>query len=286
MQWAISFFILENLMHRVGGKKANLPLPAPEREELNNIFGELRKKGFAVISSDDLDKIEIIKHGLLSLDGRQIVLYIYQPYNDIDSIKREVGPRFHLTDCPTLQGMRDAGRYDRYVAHADPSEKFSIRPCLKHGEEWGEETKENLLPCKNCLSQLGLDQSDTAVRVFNLVAFFERHKDLFPASPALPRYNKHTQPTGGYPKDWKRITDKVREESNWVCAQCKVSCKTHRYLLHTHHKNGIPADCSRANLQALCAFCHSKQLYHRSIMKEEDRKAILRLRKEQGLVLD
>lgn len=68
-----------------------------------------------------------------------------------------------------------------------------------------------------------------------------------------------------YPKNWKEIATSVKEEANWCCEKCGKQCRrpgevfdTHKRTLTVSHKNHIPEDCSRANLQALCAPCHLK----------------------------
>lgn len=280
----VDFSKLENLLRRVGGQKSRRQLKVPEREGPDEIFRQLRERGFAVVSAKDLSKVEVIKNGLLSIDGQQIILYIYQPYNHIESIRAGAGPKFHLVDCQTLQNMRSGGRYDRYVVHADPESNFPIRPHLDLKKDWGEEVNEDLLPCKNCLAYLNLDKSDAAVRSFDRVAFFEKFKSYFSVKP---RYNRHTQPRGSYPPDWHRIRGKILEQANWTCAQCGVNCSDQRRLLHAHHKNGLPADCKPNNLQPLCAICHSQQPFHHLMhVNEEDRQAILAARQKQGISLD
>lgn len=66
-----------------------------------------------------------------------------------------------------------------------------------------------------------------------------------------------------YPKDWRRIAARVKEEADWKCEICGKQCRrpgepldTHRRTLTVAHLNHTPEDCSRANLKAMCAPCH------------------------------
>ena len=281
----VDFSALEELLRRVGGEKRRIPLRVSEREDLGKVFDDMEREGFAVLTADQLDQVEAVKGGLLSLNGKQIILYIYQPHLDINQIRLGEGPRFHLVDCGTLQGMRRVGRFDRYVALARPEDDFPIEPLISLAfEKWGEETRENLLPCQHCLLALGLDRSYAAVRSFDRAAFFRERGNIFLPSP---RFSRHTYPGGGRPSNWSEISYDLRQAANWTCDQCGVVCKDHRILLHAHHINGIPADCRPANLRALCVFCHSRQGYHyRLHCRDEDKKTIFRLRKEQGLADD
>ena len=243
----------------------------------------MKKEGFAVLSREDLDKVEAIKDGLLSFGGEQIVLYIYQPRDGIDRIRAGKGPKFHLVDCKKLREMREWGRFDRYVVHARPEKLFPVIPANARG---GKEEREKLLPCKYCLGQLGYSRSDRSVRDFSRTDFFGRCRErgYFPKM-FMPKYaDRHSQPVGGYSRDWGRRSREVREAAGWTCARCGVNCASHRKLLHAHHKNGLLADCGEDNLQALCVVCHSRQpLHHRLQVKKEDRETVLSLRREQGV---
>ncbi|MDA8001498.1 MAG: hypothetical protein MPL62_09445 [Alphaproteobacteria bacterium] len=72
-------------------------------------------------------------------------------------------------------------------------------------------------------------------------------------------------PVAGYPENWDIISRRVRKAANWICDECGMDCSSCRHLLHTHHINGILADCSEGNLRALCASCHSEQPHHHTL---------------------
>lgn len=66
-----------------------------------------------------------------------------------------------------------------------------------------------------------------------------------------------------YPKDWKQISLRIKEQADWKCQQCGKQCRrpkepfdTHKRTLTVAHLNHIPEDCREENLKALCAPCH------------------------------
>ena len=96
-----------------------------------------------------------------------------------------------------------------------------------------------------------------------------------------------------YPKDWKAIALKVKEDANWNCEECGRPCrkpgvswegfvislnpdtnwdwysqtyeesedgeiieKSQRFTLTVAHIDHDPMNCDRANLKALCSGCH------------------------------
>lgn len=68
---------------------------------------------------------------------------------------------------------------------------------------------------------------------------------------------------GRYPKDWKEIALRVKEDAEWKCEFCGKQCRkpgepfdTHRNTLTVAHMDHIPEHMERENLKALCAPCH------------------------------
>lgn len=107
-----------------------------------------------------------------------------------------------------------------------------------------------------------------------------------------------------YPEDWDDIASGIKAEVNWCCEFCGRDCPRagekaedfmaricttddlatcplvaeyrqapRRFLLTVAHLNHLPADCSRANLKALCAPCHCrydlKQMGLKQLLKRE-----------------
>lgn len=66
-----------------------------------------------------------------------------------------------------------------------------------------------------------------------------------------------------YPADWESIALHVKSNAGWKCVHCGRQCRrpgepfdTHVRTLTVAHLNHEPADCSAANLRALCSGCH------------------------------
>ena len=66
-----------------------------------------------------------------------------------------------------------------------------------------------------------------------------------------------------YPKNWKAISLKVREEAGGKCEWCgAVNYQPHpvtgsKVILTVAHLDHDEANCDRANLKALCQKCHN-----------------------------
>ena len=269
---------IRGLLDRVGGQEDPVTFGKLEDRLINT--------GFVEFGPEDFRKIEVV-NGLLSWEGAQISLYIYQPHNSYHQLmslkKSEEGPKFHLTDCKTLQGMREEGRFDRYVAHRMPSESFPIRYKLIPRSEWSEEDiYVNLWACQNCLDNLDFVKNDKNIKNFDRVTFFEKNKSYFHYPP---KYSRSTYPVGGYPSDWRDIAYKLKEKNDWRCDCCQVnlSAQEHRRLLHAHHKNGILRDCEESNLRPLCSLCHSGQPRHSRITTKGDEALVKKIREDQNL---
>lgn len=66
-----------------------------------------------------------------------------------------------------------------------------------------------------------------------------------------------------YPKNWKDISLRIKQDADWICQECGRQCRkpgekfdTHKRTLTVAHMNHIPEDISPNNLKALCAPCH------------------------------
>ena len=117
---------LDAQLKAVGGREVLVDFP--ESNPHGFMEKAIRETGYVKIDRDELQsEIEIV-HGLLSLAGHQIALYIYQPYKSEEQLRNPVeAPKFHLTDCYHLRKMREDNRLARYVAHRLPNQPFPIR---------------------------------------------------------------------------------------------------------------------------------------------------------------
>ena len=97
--------------------------------------------------------------GVAAIGETQVTLHIYQPHASFEDLSKRPapGPRFHIADCTTLDSMRNAGRFDRYVTTNDQTGRFRVQPKDPDTHAWGEEMEASLAPCMNCLKQLDYD---------------------------------------------------------------------------------------------------------------------------------
>lgn len=65
-----------------------------------------------------------------------------------------------------------------------------------------------------------------------------------------------------YPKDWREISQRIRQQARWQCQKCgAVHGDPHpltgsNVVLTVAHLDHNPANCSDLNLMALCQRCH------------------------------
>ncbi len=252
--------------------------------------------GMAPVDPIDLDlgrgiEISLIdvehKNGLLSHKGRQVLLYIQDHGKGIRDVLegRWLGKKYHVADCRTLKGMRDEGRFGRYVVTNDLTGNFYIT-----GFDWNSgqkmEDHSRLKVCKNCLRtinykgyELGGRQS-SIFSEFSLEEFFSTHSSYF---SHLPTQFAGPAAMDGYADDWTDISRACRASRHYVCEACGLDLSTDKHLLHTHHVDGVKMNNSPVNLRALCIVCHSRQACHGNMfVSREHRRRITFLRREQG----
>lgn len=59
-----------------------------------------------------------------------------------------------------------------------------------------------------------------------------------------------------YPKDWDKISIRVRLERGRRCEGCGQVGNTKHNVLTVHHFDGCPENCQDSNLIVLCQKCH------------------------------
>ena len=229
------------------------------------------------------------ENGLLSHQGRQILLYIQDQGKRIMAVLEDgaVGKKYHVSDCDTLAEMRNKGRFERYRVTNDISADFFVSG---EDEDTGNEIEGDaqLKVCKNCLRKLNyrgyeIASYDATKRIFSafkLEEFFSTYSSSFPHIPT--RFAGPTA-TDNYTNDWTSISSDYRNSQYFVCEGCNLALSEQPRLLHTHHKNGVKTDNHPSNLMALCIDCHSKQPCHgHMFVSRNDRQMIARLRRKQG----
>lgn len=235
---------------------------------------------------EDLDVI----NGLLSVDGRQVLLYIPDQFSPVDVVQAspDKGKRFHVADCKTLADMRAKGRFERYLVTNNLTGIFSISGKNSRGVP--EELNSRLLVCKNCLEKLNYqnychDSARSHIwHRFEIARFFETYSTSF---TYLPRNLGQRAIGNAYTADWAEVSADVRRRCGFKCDGCGLDLSEHRHLLHVHHINGVKQDNSSANLRPLCADCHRKQpLHEHMFISMTDMQLLTRLRREQNITAD
>ncbi|WP_444934148.1 HNH endonuclease [Microbulbifer sp. JTAC008] len=235
------------------------------------------------ISLDELD----IDNGLLSVQGRQVLLYIpdhgYRVANALGDPSR--GNKFHVADCSKLDEMKARNRFERYKVTNNLEGVFGIYGVDAIGGEVSGDAELNV--CKLCLRFLNYQgYASGGVRKgevfsnFTIEEFFSTYSSLF---THLPKHNKYLE-GGGYSDDWKSISDKHRASANYTCQVCRVNLSDHKSLIHAHHINGNKRDNRPENLKVVCADCHKKEPHHEHMhVKYRDIQIIKQFRRNQGL---
>lgn len=230
----------------------------------------------------DLSDIKI-EDGLLSYQGRQVLLYIKDHSYIFDAaIKNpESGNKFHVSDCSTIKKMRSTNKYERYVATNNVSGFFEI------GCSQNRTAKVALKVCKNCLSNLnykGYSSEGIRGRVFSefsLDEFFSEYSSCFAYMPKAWAENTKV----GYTRDWQEISKATREKAGYICSRCSIDLSKNKNLCHVHHVNGVKNDNNASNLKVLCIDCHRRQHNHGGMyVRHSDMQKITALRHEAGIL--
>lgn len=239
----------------------------------------------------DISDVEVTA-GLLSYKGRQVLLYIRDHGTGVRKALEDgsQGRKYHLADCKVLQGMREKGRFERYVVTNDTSDQFLVTGYDRFTNEQLEGSTD-LKVCKTCLNHLnykGYQAGGIKTKIFEAFTmdeFFSTYSSHFAYLPGRQADDKND----GYTKDWVSVSSDYKLSKKFTCESCHVDLSQfeHKKLLHTHHINGVKSDNREANLKALCADCHSKQLFHEHMfVPRKDKQTIIELRKQQSLIND
>ena len=219
-----------------------------------------------------LSEIVVSPRGLLTWNGREVVVYIRD-----QKLSRSSDPeklcKFHVADCRTLLEKRQKQTYDeRYVVATRSDGMFIVNFC---GGYYGDEARGvecRLYVCKNCLTRLdyksyrseGQYEKNKIRNAFELGQFFEKY------ASGITRVPKETDTSAlinGYTQNWGLISRRYREKMDWTCESCHTNLRNRRNLLDVHHINGQPNDNSDKNLRALCVGCHAEQSQHQHIVQ-------------------
>lgn len=273
MQIKVDFSGLELALATIGGVKADIGQLRNTRQIINPIELKIKEQGSIILSGAELIEHLSTTAGLLSIGETQITLHIFDPFEDEESLSEIPArkTRFHVTECKTIEDMRDKGRGNRYVSSARNDGLFEVRPYDSITKVRGEKIEAYLQPCHNCLMSLNYDKyselSTKSARTellsnFKLEKFFEDFKSIF---RCLPLYTSETFPEGDYPSNWARISWEAREKVGWICSCCRLNCSQNTSLLHTHHLDGNRGNIRPSNLEVLCIACHKARPFHSNL---------------------
>ena len=276
MKLSVDFSGLEQALKQMGGKKADIQqLRHTVKRDTSIQLSPIEWQGDEVVLEGfkDIQHVILDPSGCLTLDNEQITLHILEPYKDTETLLHSIeeSPRFHFTECKTINHMKASKRFDRYVATKSIDSYFNVRPLLDiDSRERGSKISIVLLPCRLCLQELNYlkynevmkSKKDEIVFNFEIKEFFKQYKPSFKEKPT---YTENTMPLGTYGSKWPKISKKKRESNQWTCDCCGVKCHENKELLHTHHKDGIIGNNKPSNLQALCALCHAAQPLHKQM---------------------
>lgn len=246
-------------------------------------------------------QVEALFHpsGLLIRYGQPVLAYIRDhTFLDVNLDRVNLDPkkcrRVHFTVCAALKSMKTQGRFERYRITNRQTNRYLVD--VRYGWRRTEEREAQLYPCQYCLGNVKyqgfryempgnekryiLNNFD-AEELFGLLRtrltqFREQNSRLRRAT----RQAKLAVLPSGYPRNWKEISEGIRQRRNYTCEKCGVRLSGHASLLDVHHLDGDKQNVQDSNLRCLCKLCHHDEHPHYQV-KEADRVLIEALRRRK-----
>ena len=269
--------LLNALRHAMGAPLGVLQ-PARNRDTLTREeIDALTSNGIDV----KLSAVQVLPNGTLAYKNSRVILYI----RDI-AYSRENKPnlpRFHISDCKTLEDMRANNRFERYVVATREDGRFALNLMPRNGTV--QSITEPLSVCQNCLDRLQWDgferrmnQHTRLDRVgrFRIAGFFAAYGKTLVTK--LPRHDANTAPLNTYSTEFSALGDRIKAERGYHCCTCGIDLADHRQYLHAHHKNAQKHDSRPDNIAILCVACHAEQYNHGHIKDTKDYLEFIRIR--------
>jgi len=236
---------------------------SPDRLTLEEL-DRLSRSGIEI----PLEEVRVLKDGTLAYKDSRVLLYIRDVY--LYKGGEEALPKFHVSDCRTLQHMREQKRFERYVVAIRDDGRFELNIGPK-GSGRLEPALRELNVCQNCLAKLHFDGFDhplafgkkkAIVHSFTIREFFKQYPKSLVAKK--PNHTAATAPLNTYTDDFSEISERLKALKRWTCDGCNgvFSRPELRRFLHTHHLNGVRYDNDSANLKLLCLGCHADEPMH------------------------
>jgi hypothetical protein len=241
----------------------------PELYKFENLLKFLEEHGFVIkdlaeFELIDVDFEKIVKEGKVSFKNGFINYiddknklhpgYCYKKVYPVNSIKQEKPwtnpfPRKHICECKTIKEFIEKGKFQGNFHF------LTSLTCEVIDKDTGEVYEDiELNICKNCLDKLinemNIPKDEIDFFIKNLFKKIKKDNDK----------SKIKTDIFGYSINWKKLSNKRREEEHYTCKECgfKASNFFERQFIDVHHKDRNKINNEKDNLIVLCAECHSK----------------------------
>ena len=199
------------------------------------------KKDFA--QSLKSHKVKFSGNHIVSIDdnGNEHITYVYMQNYYVNYRGTPKFPKFHLTNCSTIQQYITDGTFkDKYIL-------ANTKTCDVKDRYTGRIYKGvNLHLCSYCQRMLNKTSDN----------------DISDTDDFYRKYGGENEvvelDVKGYTMNWNILSRKYRENKNYICESCGIDLTKYKRLLDVHHKDGNKTNNSKDNLIALCVECHSK----------------------------
>ncbi len=274
------------LLDSIGASPARWEHATRSRGQIPAWHIELQSIGLDV----QLDDITIDRStGLYLYKGQQVLIYIKYTYKTAEELRtsKQTAPRFHFLDCKTFERMKEANRFQRYVAIARTDGLFPVESQELDRTRVPLETP--LGPCRNCLEARNYkryadEKKESRNRIWESFAIPDFFAAYSTQISAIPLDSCDALDPKAYASDWEDHSHRVRADAGWRCSECRLDLSTRKQLLHAHHVDRDKTNNWRWNLRPLCCLCHHAQPGHdKMYVSVEARSAINTLRAQQGL---
>jgi hypothetical protein len=284
MKLTINFSGLDQALKKMGAQERPFELEANATKEhiWDGLDLELNK-------DIQLKDIHTGPHKILHVNNRPIMLYIPDhSFSFEKTVKNPAeGRKVHFAECTTITSMRSKGFGERYTITENTNGLFNIYHSNHYNVKDKGDHQAKLIPCQNCLRTSDYDdfrdksplEKKDFLKAFSYAELFTHYRAVFTKLPT-----KKTQADYAYTKEFKQISEAVKQRARFTCAECKVDLANDKTLLHTHHIDRMKGNNASSNLVCLCIECHAKQPDHQHMkLKDNQTRRLAQLRMQQGL---
>lgn len=242
-----------------------LPEPSYQREVVEKSITEVHDQQYEELKQELKGNGLLIKNTelqgtlgeQLEYEGRKVCAYIRDQKGDVNFYSKTTGYRFHLTNCSTLQKMKESGREARYLITERDDGYFKVNAIggfISRSTGSGEVKMEL---CSFCMANL--QKSNKFFTPFSLREYFKKYNSTVPRTirkeTSITKIQTYTPDHSDCAREFKKL-------AKHKCQMCNVDCSNNQHLLHMHHRNGDPSNNNAYNIRILCAECHYKEPMH------------------------